>query len=196
MQFIRKGGTMKKLLAVISLVFLFCFIFGCQQGEEISNEPAADVQAIKDTAEEPEAATNSADPIIGTWKTNIEKSSLPADQQGMKEDINTYREIEEDLIELSINTILEDGSLYTAKWTWPKQGGFAKCLSRTLPEGLLYDEVLVEPGNWCVSITQNGRQIAMYHKIVSKDGKTMRQIWTGVDKEGKPIHIMKAFERQ
>jgi hypothetical protein len=137
-----------------------------------------------------------ADPIVGTWKTNIEKSSLPADQQGIKEDTNTYREIEGDLIELSIKTINDDSSLYTAKWTWPKQGGFAKCLSRTIPEGVLYDEVLVAPGHWLVSITQDGRQIAMYQKIVSKDGKTMRQTWTGIDKEGKPLHIIKMFEKQ
>jgi len=49
---------------------------------------------------------------------------------------------------------------------------------------------------WIVSITQDGRQIAMYHKIVSKDGKTMRQTWTGIDKEGNPIYIIKLFERQ
>jgi hypothetical protein len=61
---------------------------------------------------------------------------------------------------------------------------------------LLYDEVLVESGHWLVSITQNGRQIAMYQKIVSKDGKTMRQTWTGIDKEGNPVHIIKMFERQ
>ena len=91
-----------------------------------------------------------ADPLIGTWKTNIEKSSFPANQQGIKEDINTYREIEGDLIELSIRTIQPDGSLYTAKWTWPKQGGFAKCLSRTLDEGVIYVQTLIEPGHWCV----------------------------------------------
>ncbi len=136
-----------------------------------------------------------ADPIIGTWKTNLEKSSFPDDQQGIKEDTNTYREIEGDLIELSITTIQEDDSLYTALWTWPKQGGFAKCLSRTLPEGFLYVQTLIEPGHWCVCITQDGKQIARYHKIVSKDGKTMRQTLIGT-KDGKPIHIMKVLERQ
>ena len=137
-----------------------------------------------------------ADPLIGTWKTNIEKSSFPANQQGIKEDINTYREIEGDLIELSIRTIQPDGSLYTAKWTWPKQGGFAKCLSRTLDEGVIYVQTLIESGHWCVCIMKNGIQTARYHKIVSKDGKTMRQTLTGTDSEGNPIHIMKVLERQ
>jgi len=137
-----------------------------------------------------------ADPLIGTWKTNIEKSSLPADQQGIKEDTNTYREIEGDLIELSITTINEDGSLYKALWTWPKQGGFAKVLSRTLDEGVIYVQTLIETGHWCVCIMKDGIQTARYHKIVSKDGKTMRQTLTGIDGEGKPVNMMKVLERQ
>ena len=36
---------MKKLLMVISLVILFCFTFGCQQGEEVVEEPAVDIAA-------------------------------------------------------------------------------------------------------------------------------------------------------
>jgi hypothetical protein len=42
---------------------------------------------------------------------------------------------------------------------------------------------------------KDGKQIARYHKIVSKDGKTMRQTLTG-DKGGNPISIMKVLERQ
>jgi len=44
---------MKKLLMIIPLVFLLCFTFGCQQGEEVAEEPgvaplsAEDVAAIK-----------------------------------------------------------------------------------------------------------------------------------------------------
>jgi hypothetical protein len=136
-----------------------------------------------------------ADPIVGTWKTNLEKSSFPADQQGIKEDINTYREIEGGLIELSIRTINPDDSIYTALWTWPKQGGYAKVLSRTLEEGIVYVQTLIEPGHWCVNIMKDGIQIARYHKVVNKDGKTMRQTLIG-SREGKPIHVMKVLERQ
>ena len=137
-----------------------------------------------------------ADPIIGTRKTNLEKSSLPDEQQGIKEDINTYREIEGDLIELSIKAINPDGSLYTAKWTWPKQGGFAKCLSRTLDEGVLYVQTLIETGHWCVCIMKDGKQTARYQKMVSKDGKTMRQTFIGIDGEGNPVKMTKVLERQ
>ena len=36
---------MKKLLMIIPLVILLCFTFGCQQGEEVAEEPAVDVAA-------------------------------------------------------------------------------------------------------------------------------------------------------
>jgi uncharacterized protein (TIGR02246 family) len=36
---------MKKLFMVLPLVFLLCFTFGCQQGEEVAEEPAVDVEA-------------------------------------------------------------------------------------------------------------------------------------------------------
>jgi uncharacterized protein (TIGR02246 family) len=35
---------MKKLLMVIPLVFLLCLTFGCQQGEEVAEEPVVDVE--------------------------------------------------------------------------------------------------------------------------------------------------------
>jgi len=36
---------MKKLFMVLPLVFLLCFTFGCQQGEEVAEEPVVDVEA-------------------------------------------------------------------------------------------------------------------------------------------------------
>ncbi|NLD35897.1 MAG: hypothetical protein GX654_03425 [Desulfatiglans sp.] len=137
-----------------------------------------------------------ADPIIGTWKLNIAKSVLPADQKNIKEDINIYRDIEGDLMELAISTVFEDGSTDSGKWTWPREGGVAKCLSKTLPAGLLYVEGYVEPGHWFAVITQNGNQVGLYHKIISKDGKTMTQTFKGVDEQGKSLNIMKIMEKQ
>jgi len=42
---------MKKLLMIIPLVILLCFTFGCQQGEEVAEEPAVDVEADKTAIE-------------------------------------------------------------------------------------------------------------------------------------------------
>ncbi len=42
---------MKKLLMVLPLVFLLCFTFSCQQGEEVAEELAVDVEAEKQIVE-------------------------------------------------------------------------------------------------------------------------------------------------
>ncbi len=56
---------MKKLLMVIPLVFMLCFTFSCQQGEEVTEEPAidveADMEAIKGLEDEVMKAFNEGD---------------------------------------------------------------------------------------------------------------------------------------
>ncbi len=56
---------MKKLLMILPLVFLLCFTFGCQQAEEVAEEPAvdveADIEAIKKMPDDFNAAINAGD---------------------------------------------------------------------------------------------------------------------------------------
>jgi uncharacterized protein (TIGR02246 family) len=56
---------MKKLLMILSLVFLLCFTISCQKAEEVAEEPVvdveADVQAIKSLEDEAMKAFNEGD---------------------------------------------------------------------------------------------------------------------------------------
>jgi ketosteroid isomerase-like protein len=56
---------MKKLGMVLSFVWIICFIVGCQQSEEIGEEPvvdvAADVEAIRNWVDKSYAAADSGD---------------------------------------------------------------------------------------------------------------------------------------
>ena len=137
-----------------------------------------------------------ADPIVGTWKTNLKKSTVLDGQRRIKEEISIYREIEGGLMELAASTVYEDGTAEYNKLVWPKEGGIVNFLSVKLPEEMLYVEVLVEPGHWYASITEDKKQIGLYHKVVSKDKKTMMQVYTGQDDNGKPLTIKKVLERQ
>jgi ketosteroid isomerase-like protein len=49
MHLIEWRDKLKKLLMVIPLVFLLCFTFSCQQGEEVAEEPVIDVEADVET---------------------------------------------------------------------------------------------------------------------------------------------------
>jgi ketosteroid isomerase-like protein len=68
---------MKKLLIVILLVFLLCFTFSCQQGEEAAEEPAidinADIAAIRNWVNLSYAAADSGDfeGYISFWAEGV-----------------------------------------------------------------------------------------------------------------------------
>jgi len=135
-----------------------------------------------------------ADPIIGTWKLNIARSTFSPvalalqGQKSPKETTEVYRE-EGDLIEFS------DGLPNSDKWTWSRQGGVA---TRKPPtgQGMVYIETLIAPGHWIATILINGKQGAIYHKIIDKDGKTMRQTFKGVDPAGKAFEQIQVYDRQ
>jgi hypothetical protein len=59
-----------------------------------------------------------ADPIIGTWKLNVEKSTVPH-----KEYTEIYKEVGQDQIELTRFGIYGFGTKFNEKLTWPRQGG-------------------------------------------------------------------------
>ena len=48
---------MKKLLMILPLVILLCFTFGCQQGEEVAEEPAVDVEADVEAVRKADSAS-------------------------------------------------------------------------------------------------------------------------------------------
>jgi hypothetical protein len=135
-----------------------------------------------------------ADPIIGTWKLNIVKSTFSPvalalqGQKSPKETTEVYRE-EGDLIEMS------DGLPNSDKWTWSRQGGV---VTRKPPvgQGIVYVETLITPGHWIATILIDGKQAAIYHKVIDKDGKTMRQTFKGVDPDGKPFEQIQVYDKQ
>jgi len=76
--------------------------------------------------------------------------------------------------------------------TWPAQGGVAE-------EGSSEEELLVEtliaPGEWYVTRIQDGKQIQFMHKVISEDGKIMRQTIEGVAEWGSYKGVM-VFDKQ
>jgi hypothetical protein len=66
-----------------------------------------------------------ADPIIGTWKLNTAKSKDPGKKLTKKEKTATVRDVNVDQIEFIENGIKTDGTKYSTKDVFPKQGGSA-----------------------------------------------------------------------
>ena len=86
-----------------------------------------------------------------------------------------------------------DGTSDFDVMTYPAQGGALK--SQVMPEEISLFEILLNPGEWCGVYIQDGKQIVTRHKVISEDGKTMRQTIRGTDAQG-PVDIIEIFEKQ
>lgn len=142
------------------------------------------------------ATIGAADPLIGTWKLNVAKSKYPSTQPAPKELTETYREINGGLIDFTYESVQADGTKELFKATWHAEGGTVNISEGQANPGRSYVETLLEPGNWYVTVLQDGKQIATMHKFISKDGKTMTQTSTDVDKDDKPSEILRVYEKQ
>jgi hypothetical protein len=138
-----------------------------------------------------------ADPIIGTWKLNIAKSTFPSNAPpAPKEQIEAYRHLDTGEIELTYRLTEKDGSSVWEVFTWPAQGGAAKMIKGDIPKNISWIQTLIAPGEWYVTAMEGGKQIGTRHKTVSSDGKRYRQSWKRTDAQGKPYEIILVFDRQ
>ena len=138
-----------------------------------------------------------ADPIIGTWKRNLEKSTLYQSARGdLKDIIEVYKETEGNMIETTYTSFRKDGSTLVIKKIFPKEGGIVKYGDSEIQEGTLNIIIPVESGDWFITTIVNGRNVFLRHMMVSKDGKTLIETFKGTNMEGKPIDAMAVSDRQ
>jgi hypothetical protein len=143
-----------------------------------------------------------SDPILGTWKLNTDKTEFSPfllailNQKSVKGATAVYREIDSNLLEYIGTYTPLDGAPISGTYTWPRQGGIAKKQAPApLPDGMSIVETLIAPGNWCATFLQNGIQVMVVHKIVRENGKTMQEIYRGMDPQGKSFEAQMWYDR-
>jgi hypothetical protein len=139
-----------------------------------------------------------ADPIIGTWKLNIEKSRGTEGMDSPAKEITyVYRETDSGLIEVDQKRVFMDNTSDSGLDIFPAQGG--AFLTQGI-EGIFLFEVYLGPGEWCGIYIQDGKQIVTRHKVVSDDGKTLTETLRFIDEDGDDggglVEIIQVFERQ
>jgi hypothetical protein len=141
-------------------------------------------------------AVFAADPIIGSWKLNIAKSTFASNAPpAPKEQTEAYRYLNTGEIELTYKSIEKDGTSQFLVLTWPAQGGTVKIIKGDIPKSIAWIETLIA-GEWYVTQLQDGKQAYTRHKIISKDGKILRQSFRSTDVQGKPYENILVFNRQ
>ena len=135
------------------------------------------------------------DPIIGTWKMNPAKSKFPSPQLTQKEQTEVYREIGNGQIELTYRSINSDGALTVEVFIFPAKGGAAEVV-KGANGGKSYIEIKINPNEWYATCLENGKQLWVLHKAISKDGKTLAKTSREIDEQGNFLEYHLVLEKQ
>jgi hypothetical protein len=138
-----------------------------------------------------------ADPRVGTWNLNAAKSKFPTDVQTVpKEATIVIRELDADQLEFVLTGTRRDGSPISEKSLEPKQGGVVKGIEPAPTQGRSLIHTVIAPGDFYSTVIQDGKQIAVWHWVVSKDLKTMHVTIKGTDAQGKSYEREALFNRK
>ena len=106
----------------------------------------------------------------------------------------TYRLTSAHDIELVLSTTAADGAPSTSTVVFSARGGVVR--QQGTPAGQMLVETRLGPREWLVTYLANGTQLMTMRKVVSEDGKTMRQTASGLNAAGQPWEGLLVFERQ
>jgi hypothetical protein len=137
-----------------------------------------------------------AHPLEGTWKLNATQSRIAPNQpDAPKEETMMFRLIG-DQFELTDRSTLKDGTSSSAKETFPVNGGVFKVLQTAPAAGESNIETMIEPGNRFLTSLKDGKQTAVRHLVISKDGKRMSITLKSADAKGTPFESVLIYDKQ
>jgi hypothetical protein len=138
-----------------------------------------------------------ADPSLGTWKLNLAKSKIPAsDLANLKESVIVMKALDANTYESVSTDTHKDGSKTVTQWTVPKDGGMQVYQQGNPGEGLSVVSVKIDPYDIYAVYLMNGKQVGLFHMVISKDGKTITGKAKVTDAQGKPFELVNVFEKQ
>ena len=133
----------------------------------------------------------SPDPMLGTWKLNVEKSKSPY-KSG-----TSVIEAAGDGVKVTADMVGADGTAY--HWTWTaKYDGKDVPITGTTPFGAGTVAALTRVDARTAKIVgkRNGEVILTQVIVTSADGKTRTLTTKGKDAKGQPVETVSVYDRQ
>ena len=134
----------------------------------------------------------SADPSLGTWKLNLQKSVFrpgPAFQS----EIRSYEQ-QPDGVKVTIRTVDSRGRQVTIVYLTTADGEQHAVSGSGGPADSValkrVDEFTAES-----TLMHGGKEIAKTTRVVSQDGKALTITYRGLDPEGSPVNYTLVFDR-
>ena len=132
-----------------------------------------------------------ADPMLGTWKLNVEKSKSPY-KSG-----TSVIEAVGDAVKVTADLVAVDGTAY--HWTWTaKYDGKDVPITGTTPygPGTVASLTRVDAHTTKVVGKRNGEVVLTQTIVTSADGKTRTLTTKRKDANGQPVEIVSLYDKQ
>jgi peroxiredoxin len=140
----------------------------------------------------------SADPWVGIWKFNPEKSKpSSALAANVSESLVTYREIDADTVEITSAQVLKDGSRSVGwRCTVPKSGGMQNYQQGSPGSGVTVVKTVIDNNTHHLTYLRDGKQLDMAAILLSEDGRTYTLSSKPGNAAGQPYEEVQVFEKQ
>jgi hypothetical protein len=136
------------------------------------------------------ALAQSSDPLIGTWRLNVEKSKNMQFKSG-----TSTIERAGDGVKFTVNLVGADGTAHDWAFT-AKYDGKDNPVTGNSPFGDTVALTRVDPQTTRITVKQGGKEMATQTITVSTDGKTRTTTTKGTDAKGQKIDSVSFYEKQ
>jgi len=138
------------------------------------------------------AAAWGADPLIGTWKLNLDKSKFSPGPAPKSSTVNHSEDGE--FIVTKSEGVNAKGEEVASSSRWKKDGQDYAITGSTIADTLAAKRV--DDNTTEFTYKKAGKVVASARVVVSKDGKTARVRSKGTDAEGKTFDNRVVFDKQ
>jgi hypothetical protein len=132
-----------------------------------------------------------ADPIIGTWKLNVEKSKFSPGAE-YSQGSRVYTE-SKGLYTLAQKGVTKDGKQTSSTAQYRNHQDVKQA------DGSVVDSTLakkIDANTWDFDLKKDGKTVGQVHRVVSSDGKTLTVHNTGMQLSGTKVDETLVFDKQ
>jgi hypothetical protein len=133
-----------------------------------------------------------ADPVLGTWKLNLEKSSY-SPGPAPKSQLRTY-EASQEGIRVTIKTTLADGQSTSVQHPVNYDGKEHPIVGSSQSDAIALQKI--DDYTSEAILKHASKVIGTNRRVMSKDGKTMTITFQGTDRRGRQVNNIAVYEKQ
>ena len=146
------------------------------------------------------AGAQSPDPLLGTWKANTARFTLPAGTQPAQSNISIWEALGGGQFKNTIHVVDAKGQATSTEVITRFDGQESVVKGAAVPTTRTYRRVdgrtTGSPIAWEYVVKVNGKVTTTYRTIASADGKSRVAVSTGTNAQGQPVSNIQFYEKQ